>query len=105
MQYTAAFSSAEVSCFYTCLHVGVLETFRQFSSSLEGPPASIKSRWDEMSWLAWLPSARKLTSAAKEVPRGKFQLCYEVAKCGDVPTPTAEPELGLCHFQALFPGF
>lgn len=89
----------------TRLHVGVLETFRQFSSSLEGPPASIKSRWDEMSWLAWLPNARKLTPAAEEVPQGKFQLCYEVAKCGDVPTPTAEPELGLCHFQALFPGF
>lgn len=58
-----------------------------------------------MSWLAWLPNGRKLTSAAKEVPQGKFWLCYEVAKCEDVPTPTAQAELGLYHVQALFPGF
>lgn len=37
VQYRTAFCSAKVPCFYTCLHVGVLETFRQFSSSLEGP--------------------------------------------------------------------
>lgn len=58
-----------------------------------------------MKWLAWLPNARKLTSAAKEVPQQKFCLCYEVAKCGDILTPTAQAELGLYHVQGLFPGF
>lgn len=58
-----------------------------------------------MSWLAWLPNARKLTSAAKEVPQGKFWLCYEESKCGDIPIPTAQAELGLYRVQALFPGF
>lgn len=66
---------------------------------------SIKSVWDEMSWLAWLPSARTLTSTAKEVPQGKFWLCYEEAKCGDVPIPTARAELGSYHVQARFSGF
>jgi len=46
-----------------------------------------------------------LTSTAKEAPQGKFWLCNEEAKRGDVPIPTARAELMPYRVQAQFSGF